>query len=67
MMPVPAYWYVLCCQSCQCAIPFPWYGFFMQILAICFYFTTISWNTGQFSTLVTFVSSYGIGSESAHL
>lgn len=28
-------------------------GFFMQILDICFYFTTISWNTGQFSTLVT--------------
>jgi hypothetical protein len=42
-------------------------GSFMQILAICFSFTAISWNTGQFSTLVTFVSSYGTGSESIHL
>jgi hypothetical protein len=48
-----------------CSLSMVW--FFKQKLANCFCFTTVSWSTGQFSTLVTFVSSYETGKESAYL
>jgi hypothetical protein len=53
MMPVLAYWYVLCCKSCLYAFPFPRCGFDIQILSSCFYFTVISWNTGFLCALMT--------------
>jgi len=67
MMPVPAYWYVVCCQSCQCAVPFPWYGFFyadIGHLFLFYYYQLEHWSIFHFSDNV---SSYGTGSESTYL